>query len=60
MNAHVGKIPEFGGMNDKVSGPEFATAVGLMSIDLDSAPVEDKRRLGKGLFSNLLARFKKR
>jgi hypothetical protein len=58
MNAHVGQTPEFGGMNDKVSGPEFATAIGLMLLDLDAAPSENQRK-GKGLFASLLARFKK-
>jgi cell division protein FtsA len=55
MNAHVGQIPEFNGMNDKVESPEFSTAIGLMLIDLDSAPSENNRR--SGLFSGISAKI---
>jgi cell division protein FtsA len=56
MNARVGQIPEFGGMQDKVSGPEFATVIGLMLNDLLSAPSENQRQNG-GLLSGIGAKF---
>jgi cell division protein FtsA len=56
MNAHVGHVPEFGGMGDKVAGPEFATAIGLMLIDFDSAPNENTRR-GGGMLSKIGAKI---
>jgi cell division protein FtsA len=58
MNAHVGQIPKFGGMDDKVSGPEFATAIGLMLVDLDSAPAESTR--SAGLLNKITSLFKKK
>ncbi|MCL2451975.1 cell division protein FtsA [Candidatus Saccharibacteria bacterium] len=62
MNAHVGQIPEFGGMDDKVSSPEFAVVLGLMLIDLDSAPNENTRARGGFLpkISGLFKRFGKK
>ena len=62
MNARVGQISEFGGMNDKVSSPEFATAIGLMLIDLDLASNNDAPRSG-GLSKKIggfFARFKRK
>ncbi|MCL2280425.1 cell division protein FtsA [Candidatus Saccharibacteria bacterium] len=59
MNARVGQMPEFGGMHDKVSGPEFATAIGLMLMDLDLASNENAQR-GGGILtkvSGLFTRF---
>jgi len=56
MNARVGQMPEFGGMNDKVSGPEFATAIGLMLIDSDLAANEPAGQ-GGGLFSGIGAKL---
>jgi len=60
MNAHVGKPPRFEGIIEQISDPSFATVVGLMLIDLDSAPSEGKRRSGGGLFGGLMSLFKKR
>jgi len=38
MNATVAKIDGFDGMNDQISDPAFATALGLMMIDMEQAP----------------------
>lgn len=52
MNARVGQMPEFGGMHDKVSGPEFATAIGLMLMDLELASNENTQH-GGGLLTKI-------
>jgi len=59
MNARVGQAPKFGGMYDKVSGPEFATVVGLMLIDLDLGAGENSQQKGSGIFSGVMSLFKK-
>ncbi|MCL2174031.1 cell division protein FtsA [Candidatus Saccharibacteria bacterium] len=65
MNARVGQIAEFGGMGDKVSGPEFASVVGLMLIDLDLTSNEIGPRKNSPLsgigtkLGGLFKRFKK-
>ncbi|HET6622521.1 MAG TPA: cell division protein FtsA [Candidatus Saccharimonadales bacterium] len=38
LNARVAEAPELSGVADKVTTPDFATALGLMMIDLDAAP----------------------
>ncbi|MCL1876817.1 cell division protein FtsA [Candidatus Saccharibacteria bacterium] len=57
MNAHVIAPHGFNGVIDQITTPEYSTAVGLMLIDMDSAPVENKK---SGLFGGLLSLFKKR
>jgi cell division protein FtsA len=52
MNARVGQIPEFGGMGDKIAGPEFASSIGLMLIDLDLAP-NDNTQHNRGMLSKI-------
>ncbi|HET8690337.1 MAG TPA: cell division FtsA domain-containing protein, partial [Candidatus Saccharimonadales bacterium] len=39
LNARVAEAPELSGVADKVKTPDFATALGLMMIDLEAAPV---------------------
>lgn len=39
LNARVAETPKLAGVADKVQGPEFATALGLMTLDLEAAPV---------------------
>lgn len=38
LSARVGKPSGFGGVSEQVEKPDFATAVGLMLLDLESAP----------------------
>lgn len=37
LSARLGKMPEFGGMGEQVSSVKFATAAGLMLIDLETS-----------------------
>jgi cell division protein FtsA len=63
MNARIGKLPEFGGMDDKVASPEFATVVGLMLTDLDFGANEVAPRGGgfiSGIGAKLRGLFKKK
>lgn len=62
MNAVLGKTAKYDGMADKVAGPEFATALGLMSIDAEFAPVQNGKRGGFGLsgLGGLFAKFGKK
>lgn len=49
LSARVGKAPELGGVAEQVSSPSYATAVGLMLIDLeDSAPAQHAQSSGNG------------
>ena len=59
LAARVGKPHEYGGLGDKVVGPEWATAIGLMKIDFDGNAQKVKAVSGnkKGLFGGL---FKKK
>lgn len=59
MNAHIGKLPELGGMDDKVSSPGFATAIGLMMIDLESTPSNATHKSGGGLVGGLASKIGK-
>lgn len=60
MNVHIGSIPELGGMDDKVDDPSFATAIGLMSIDLDSSAAAQSRNSGGGVLGGVTSWFRKR
>jgi len=59
LAARVGKPHEYGGLGDKIVGPEWATAIGLMKIDFDGNAQKVKKLSGnkKGLFGKL---FKKK
>jgi len=59
LAARVGKPHEYGGLGDKIVGPEWATAIGLMKIDFDGNAQKVKKLSGnkKGLFGGL---FKKK
>lgn len=46
MNAVLGKNHSYSGMLDQVKGPEFTTAIGLMTIDADFAPINTANRSG--------------
>jgi cell division protein FtsA len=62
MSAHIGKMAGLGGMADQATGPEFATAVGLMMIDLQSAPEVESHGRGSsgGIFAKLGGLFGKK
>lgn len=57
MNAHVAKMPEFGGMRDKVDDPSFITVVGLMLLDLELASGVSRKKAGSGILNGLFARL---
>lgn len=65
LSARVAKPIGFSGMSDKVASPEWATTIGLMLIDLDTAPMVGNKKRGKksgGLsakFGGLVKRFRK-
>ena len=59
LNATIAKPHHYNGMSDKVSGPEFTTALGLMAIDAEVGPrpserLDENRFFGIG---RLFARF---
>jgi cell division protein FtsA len=58
MNAVVAKIDGFDGMNDQISDPSFAVALGLVMVDLELAPAGDGRAKN-GWFANAGAKFGK-
>ena len=69
LAVRVGKPGGFGGVADQIEEPQFATAVGLMLVDVDDAnvrqPTTGKRINGakavkqaSGILSKLLSRFK--
>jgi len=67
MNAVVAKIDGFDGMSEQVNDPSFATALGLMKIDLDLANMGVGGGTKNGWFANagakvggLFAKFKKK
>lgn len=70
LPARVVKISGFGGMQDNINSPAFATVLGLMMMDLESTPGHNSQQqkgnesvlntfkgLG-GKFSDLLGKFK--
>lgn len=66
MAARVGVVSGYAGVSDNIEKPEYATAIGLMQIDLDTAQsgqASSKTKSKKGnkeprLFSRMLGRFK--
>ncbi len=66
LAARVGKTSGYGGVADDITGPQFATAVGLMLIDVDSShlPNGPKKKSvsplvgASGFVSKFLDRFK--
>ena len=62
MNAVLGKTAKYDGMADQVAGPEFATALGLMAIDAEFAPVEQAENKGFKLpnLGGIFAKFGKK
>ncbi len=57
MNAHVGKLPEFGGMGDKVNDPSFATVAGLMFLDAEVSAGGANGRSDGGLLGGLMSKL---
>jgi cell division protein FtsA len=57
LSARVGQPTGFGGMGDKVSDPAWATAIGLMEIDLDAVPAEASKKRGRKIGGGLTAKF---
>lgn len=58
MNATVAKTPHYSGMVDKVAGPEFTTALGLMAIDSEFAPIQKTQtQVGFWGLGHLFGRF---
>lgn len=55
LNATIAKTRHYNGMADKVAGPEFMTALGLMTIDAEIAPAANQRSGGNGFLG--LGRF---
>lgn len=68
LAARVGKTSGYGGVAEQVDQPQFATAVGLMLVDAEGAPVggpSDKRAKGQagikqasGIVKRMLAKLK--
>lgn len=68
LAARVGKSSGFAGVADNIETPQFATAIGLMLIDAESAPVHGHKKTGfnskqlvsqtGGFLSRFLGRFK--
>lgn len=64
--SRIGKSQGFGGVADEIDKPQFATAVGLMLVDAESAPAKQSGRNGLGaskkksggLFKSIFGRFK--
>ena len=61
LAARVGKPHEYGGLGDKVVGPEWAVAIGLMKIDFDGNAQKIKTSDGrkKKLFKSPFGKKKK-
>jgi cell division protein FtsA len=57
MNAHVGKLPEFGGMGDKVNDPSFTTVAGLMFLDAEVSAGGANGRSDGGLLGGLMSKL---
>lgn len=49
LSARLGEPTGFGGVADDIDKREFATAIGLMLIDAEQNPVQDKRKSGRGV-----------
>jgi cell division protein FtsA len=59
LSARIGKPSGFGGMGEQVSDPAYATAIGLMMIDLETGgAVDTKHRRSGGLGGKLGGLFK--
>jgi len=63
LSARIGMPHGFGGMTDQIEQPEYATAVGLMLLDLEAeahqpARHQDKERAGGNMLSGLSDRAK--
>ncbi|MFZ1812674.1 MAG: cell division protein FtsA [Candidatus Saccharimonadales bacterium] len=48
LSARIGVTAEFAGVSEKVAGPAWNTAVGLMLIDLEGAPVQNAATRSRG------------
>lgn len=66
LAVRVGKPSGYGGVAENIEEPQFATAIGLMLLDSENAPLESrgKAQAGKavkdagGIMKNLLNKFK--
>jgi len=60
LAARVGKPHEYGGLGDKVTGPEWATAIGLMKIDFNgnAQKVKAVSKTKKGIFGGMFGKRK--
>ena len=68
LAARVGKSSGYGGVADDIEKPQFATVIGLMLMDSDTASVVDKRtskksgkgalKSGAGAIGRFMDRFK--
>lgn len=60
LSARIGQPTGFGGMGEQVSDPAYATAIGLMMIDLETGGLAEtkRRRSGGGVGAKLGRMFK--
>jgi len=68
LAARIGKSSGFAGVADHIETPQFASAIGLMLIDAETAPAHGHKKVGasgkqfasktSGILSSFFARFK--